>query len=620
MNHWTLKSTSFGGGGRHAIDLDSCSDVNISGFVIRNSGGDGILVRSNKYSTQPYCENIQIRDVNCDGSYRCGIGVTDVNELTIEDCNLRNTKGHEPEAGIDFEPSNNRGKLTNIVVRNTIIKDNCDKGIDVYLSALVPDESVPSLPDVNILLENIDITGSERGFWIGCIYDNGPDGSVICRNVNVEDTNYGAYIFKSSLSVDLVFENCSWSNSSQSGECTIRTESSGDKLDYAGGIEFINCQVIDDQDLPAINFVDYVDNDLYEIHGDIYVDNPNRPDANLYEWNDANLTNVDVILHSEADANCQAHNVTDDTVYTTNHVCFTSINSAIDDNNTGSTDEIAVYPGTHCENIDYDGKAITIKSKDPNDSTVVAATIISGSGSGNVVTFDSNETSASVLEGFTIADGNRGIYCYYSSPTISKCVITDNNTGGTDDGAGMYNDHSDPNVLNCTFSSNESADNGGGMANYYSDPCVLDCTFSNNDADDDGGGMWNYYASPEVNECVFSNNIADSSGGGMYNEENEAIVEDCVFSGNSSGHDGGGMYNEDNEAIVEDCVFSGNSSGDDGGGMYNEDSDPNVLSCTFTDNEADDGGGMANYYSDAFVVGCTFTGNDADDDGGGMWN
>ncbi|MHC4477087.1 MAG: right-handed parallel beta-helix repeat-containing protein, partial [Planctomycetota bacterium] len=171
---------------------------------------------------------------------------------------------------------------------------------------------------------------------------------------------------------------------------------------------------------------------------------------------------------------------------TTQDKWYYSINTAIDEAN--SADVIELSKGTYYESVDYDGKAIRIKSKDPNDSTVVAETIISGNGSGNVVAFDNSETSTSVLEGLTITDGNRGIYCYYSSPTISKCVISGNQTTG--DGGGMYNDHSDPNVLSCTFTGNE-ADDGGGMANYYSDAFVVGCTFTGNDADDDGGGMWN---------------------------------------------------------------------------------------------------------------------------------
>jgi parallel beta-helix repeat protein len=324
---------------------------------------------------------------------------------------------------------------------------------------------------------------------------------------------------------------------------------------------------------------------------------------------------------------------------------YSAIQYAIDD--AGSTDVIEVEQGTHYENLDFKGKAINVRSTDPNDPNVVAATIIDGNGAGNVVTFDSSEISTSVLEGLTITDGNRGIYCYYASPTIAKCVITGNTTTGNNDGAGMYNDHSDPNVLNCTFGNNEG-DDGGGMGNYYSDPVVINCTFTDNNSADDGAGMWNYYSSPEVNQCVFAKNDA-SDGGGMWNyyssptvtgcdfSENTTdgyggggicsdggspIILDCVFYANQADEVGGGIYSEDCTVIVDDCVFAQNTARYDGGGIGNEgiNSTSKITSCVFWANSADDGGGISNEDSDHDIINCTFFDNEADDDGGAIYN
>jgi parallel beta-helix repeat protein len=316
-----------------------------------------------------------------------------------------------------------------------------------------------------------------------------------------------------------------------------------------------------------------------------------------------------------ADEVPRVHNIEKDKWYVT-------VQAAIDDACDSNT--IEVHQGTYSENIDFGGKAIMVRSTDPNDSNVVAATIIDGGGSGNVVEFETGETSTSVLEGLTITDGNRGIYCYYSSPTISKCVIKNNTTGGTDDGAGMYNDHSDPNVLNCTFSGNSSADDGGGMHNYYCDPTISGCDFNGNTTEDYGGGMRNENADATISNCKFVNNTAGGDGGGMYNDDNDPVViTDCVFIGNSSGDDGGGMFNEDNEAIVDDCVFAKNAASDNGGGMYNNyvDSASLTTSCVFWDNNSvDHGGGIANRDSDHEMANCTFFENEAGGDGGAIWN
>jgi len=97
---------------------------------------------------------------------------------------------------------------------------------------------------------------------------------------------------------------------------------------------------------------------------------------------------------------------------------YTSIQTAIDAANKG--DEIIVSPGTYLEAINFDGKAITVRSAsgDPAD------TIIDGGGSDSVVTCDSGETSMTVLDGFTITNGSAtyggGMYnLNSSSPTVT---------------------------------------------------------------------------------------------------------------------------------------------------------------------------------------------------------
>ena len=67
-------------------------------------------------------------------------------------------------------------------------------------------------------------------------------------------------------------------------------------------------------------------------------------------------------------------------------------------------------PGTYVENIDFLGKAITVRSTAPEDPAVVAATIIDGS-EGVCVTFRSAQDSRSLLRGFTVANGSTGVLC-----------------------------------------------------------------------------------------------------------------------------------------------------------------------------------------------------------------
>jgi len=105
--------------------------------------------------------------------------------------------------------------------------------------------------------------------------------------------------------------------------------------------------------------------------------------------------------------------------------CGGSIQTAV--NSANDNDLIIVNPGTYAESIDFLGKAVTIKSTDPNDPDSVAATIISGSTEGGVVIFDKSEGVDSVLDGFTIKNGvDKGILIENSSPMIANCRIIQN--------------------------------------------------------------------------------------------------------------------------------------------------------------------------------------------------
>jgi hypothetical protein len=82
-----------------------------------------------------------------------------------------------------------------------------------------------------------------------------------------------------------------------------------------------------------------------------------------------------------------------------------TIQSAIDAASNGDT--IMVSPGVYNENIDFKGKSIVLTSKAQSFSdAVVAATVINGSSDGPVITFQTNEPSSAILNGFTIQNGH----------------------------------------------------------------------------------------------------------------------------------------------------------------------------------------------------------------------
>jgi len=120
------------------------------------------------------------------------------------------------------------------------------------------------------------------------------------------------------------------------------------------------------------------------------------------------------------------------------------IQDAIDEAVSG--DEIVAGEGVYWENIDFEGKNLTVRSTNPNDLGVVTATIIKGTGNGSVVRFAGGEGSGAVLSGFTISGSGIGVYCYGTSPTIRNCTVIG--------GAGIAMDlwhRSAPTTINCNI-------------------------------------------------------------------------------------------------------------------------------------------------------------------------
>jgi len=148
-------------------------------------------------------------------------------------------------------------------------------------------------------------------------------------------------------------------------------------------------------------------------------------------------------------------------------------------------DTVLVQPGIYYENINFNGKNITVASLmlTTNDPYYIQSTIIDADESGRVVTFENNEDSTAVLSGFTIRNGclstqnlwqlyGGGIYCYNSSPTLTNLHITTNYISSAYEasGGGICFRNSYSKISNSTISYNLSSWVGGGIAIY--DGCV----------------------------------------------------------------------------------------------------------------------------------------------------
>jgi predicted outer membrane repeat protein len=197
-------------------------------------------------------------------------------------------------------------------------------------------------------------------------------------------------------------------------------------------------------------------------------------------------------------------------------------------------DTVLVQPGTYVENINFNGKLITVASLflTTQNSSYISSTIINGNGSGSVVTFNHNENSAAVLCGFTITNGfysyGGGIYCSYSSPSLQNVTISGNSA--TSNGGGIYCNTSSPSLENVTISGNSSANSGGGIFCYGFSPSLENVTISGNSSNY-GGGIYCQSSSPSLENVTISGNSANITGGGIYctSSSNPSIINSILW-------------------------------------------------------------------------------------------
>lgn len=326
-----------------------------------------------------------------------------------------------------------------------------------------------------------------------------------------------------------------------------------------------------------------------------------------------------------------------------------TIQAAINIAEDGDIVEVTQPQDRYLENINFLGKAITLKSIDPLNPAVVAATIIDGGGNGSVVTFHNGEGKNAVIEGFTITNGlaasGGGIYCDNSSPTIRNCNIIENTaneqTTFEKGGGGIYcRNYSAPTIEYCTISNNKAeigyrSSGGGGIFCVRSSPTIRYCTISGNDTTGattgGGGGIYLMFdPSATITDCQITGNSVSgnhfSGGGGICVNNSSPTINRCDITDNKSLGThivcAGGIYIEGNSPVISHCTISGNIVDPDedgsglGGGILSTGASPTIIDCDIINNSVSlfdgyGGGGLCCYADSARVVNCKISGNSA---------
>jgi hypothetical protein len=280
---------------------------------------------------------------------------------------------------------------------------------------------------------------------------------------------------------------------------------------------------------------------------------------------------------------------------------FSTIQGAINSASNGDIIEVApgTYRGAGNRDIDFQGKAITVRSQAGPEQTIIDC---GGEGHRGFY-FHLAEGPSSVLRGFTITNARvtgsevgGGIYCESSSPTIVDCVIKQCTAAL---GGGIGSSGGEPTIFDCIIedcyadSTRVRAESGNGAGIGLiggSDTAIIGCNIQNNVGLGHGAGVYCWQSKAQLSNCDISYNhpVAEATnfrGGGIFcgGSSSQLTLEGCIISNNTadtgSGIFIGPLANAQQDSSIEhvritNCTVANNIlSGASVGGIYAVNSD-----------------------------------------------
>ncbi len=251
-----------------------------------------------------------------------------------------------------------------------------------------------------------------------------------------------------------------------------------------------------------------------------------------------------------------------------------------------NADTVLVQPGTYYENINYNGKNITVASLflTIQDTAYISQTIIDGNQNGSVVIFENGEDSTAVLIGFSITNGNDymggGINCSNSAgPMLVNLLVFGNYAEFG--GGGIKTTYCSPDLylINSKIYNNVVSGFGGGY----------------------GGGIYSSTSRMRIENSEITCNSASYGGGIYFNYDNHSNLINLIISNNSADV-GGGIYSYNSDIILENIIIHNNQASSIGGGIYNYwNANPSMGNVSIVNNSAQLGGGVYCKHNSGFT-------------------
>ncbi|NQU05737.1 MAG: hypothetical protein HQ568_06565, partial [Calditrichaeota bacterium] len=225
-----------------------------------------------------------------------------------------------------------------------------------------------------------------------------------------------------------------------------------------------------------------------------------------------------------------------------------TIQAGIDAAENGDT--VLVHPGTYVENINFEGKAITVSSLiiTMRDDAYIDSTIIDGNEEDCVVLFVNGEERNSILRGFTITNGVQewggGIDCQPNTgPTLMDLMVVEN--AAREGGGGIHcSTNATPLIIRVKLLSNRVTNTWG------------------------GGGLSSVWgACPVIRDSEFIGNIAPNGGALFCIDDGHFELDHVLIAGNEANYGGGIFIRNASGVSLTNTTIVDNRAGE-GGGIF----------------------------------------------------
>lgn len=187
---------------------------------------------------------------------------------------------------------------------------------------------------------------------------------------------------------------------------------------------------------------------------------------------------------------------------------------------------------------------------------------LNGQELGPVIVTGFDNTVPGRIDGFTIAVGTCGIYCYSSAFVITNNIIVAN--VGTQ-GGGIRCHSCSPTITNNLISSNV-AQSGAGIWCYYASPIISNNIIVGNWATSDGGTITCLYSSPIIRNNTIVRNHAPSYGGIECIQSSPYIVNNIINENTADEEKSGGIGCFWSSPVIANNTIV-NNTGPQGGGI-----------------------------------------------------